>query len=131
MPSVNKVAQKQVVPFRAGAADPKQLDKIIKLAVDVSANSDGRVDPLDVRLFDQDLFGQVTQLQHFVLRERLALLELGDALVEVERHLCWLAAAASRGGRRARPRLLLRRRLARKRRSASARRAARIRLASV
>jgi len=72
-----------------------------ELAVNIATNGNWRVHSLDIRLFDQNLLGQVTQLQHFVLRERLALLELGDALVEVERHrvLCLVAAAASSGAR--------------------------------
>ena len=49
----------------------------------VRAYSDGRFDVLNVRLFDENLFGPLAKCLHLTLLDVLALFELFDPLVKI------------------------------------------------
>lgn len=65
----------------------EQLQQIVELSVDVSADCDGGVDSLDIALLDEDLSGFEAQLLDLLLRNSLAALKLLNLLIEFRHDL--------------------------------------------
>jgi hypothetical protein len=80
--SVHVVSQKQVVGFRRAAAHAEELQQVMKLAMDVTHNSDGRAHAVHVALLRQYVARQLAQRQHVALRQRLAVVQAGQPRVQ-------------------------------------------------
>ena len=73
--SVHEVPHEDVVRFRTISAHFEQLHQIVKLTVNVTANSNRRLDVLNVALLQQDVAGHVAQISDFRFFDAFALLE--------------------------------------------------------
>lgn len=81
--AVHEVAHKEIIGAGTVATHLEKLDQVKELAVDVTADRNGRVNVVNVRLFDKDVFGCVAEVPHFGLLDEFALLKLRDLSVEV------------------------------------------------
>lgn len=59
--SVHKVTHKEIVGFRDFSTDSEEFHEVKELAMDVTADSDGRVNVLDVAFLNQDFTGFCTK----------------------------------------------------------------------
>jgi hypothetical protein len=72
-PSVNKIPKKQVICIRAFTALAEQRQKVVKLAMYISAYSDRCLYQLHITLLHQKLLGLVAQLLYKRLWDMFAL----------------------------------------------------------
>ena len=66
------------------ATDPKKLNEIMKLTMDVSTHCDQTLHQLHISLLHQDRPGLLTQHLHLRLKQRLTLHLLIDLTVQIE-----------------------------------------------
>ena len=78
---INEVPHEEVVCARTVSPNLKELHQIKKLAVNVAAYRDRRVDAMYVRLFYQDVLRHIAKLPSFWFLDKLTSLELGDLSV--------------------------------------------------
>lgn len=84
--TIDVIAHEKIVGVRAVASNSEQLNEVMELTVDVSANSDGATNELNVGFLDQNLPCFVAQLLDLSLRQRLALHQGLNKLVNIPSH---------------------------------------------
>ncbi len=89
--SVYVIAEPQVTGVRQFAANFDDLEHIIKLSVDVTDNSDGCWEVIDIFLLDENIFEFVADEGNGLLREKLTFEGLFNEVVDVEREaMFWI-----------------------------------------
>ena len=81
--AIDKVAHEEVICIGDVAADFEELFEVVELSVDVAADGDGRVDALDVGLFNEDFPGFGAERLHLGLFDDFTSSQLFDLSVEV------------------------------------------------
>ena len=71
VPSIHEVAHEQVFHIRDFAWHSEELKQIIKLAVNISADGDGRRERSHIAFFNQYFFGPFTESPEISLRKYL------------------------------------------------------------
>ena len=61
----------------------EELEDVVELAVDISADGDGTPDGLDVGLFEEDFLGFFAEMSKVSFVEALGFPEIGNALVDI------------------------------------------------
>ena len=77
------VAHEEVIGIRSTATDPKKLNEIMKLTMDVSTHRDRTLHRLHIPLLHQDRPGLLTQRLHVRLRQWLTLHQVIDLTVQI------------------------------------------------
>jgi len=84
IPSVDVVSHEQIVGIRRLASDAEEFHQIVELAVNISAHGDGTIDCLNIGLLHQDFLSLLTEIFDLLFRQRLALSQDLDELVDVD-----------------------------------------------
>ena len=79
--TVNKVSHEKIVDRGDISTVFEKFQEIIKLSMNITAESDGGIDALDVALFDEDLFSFGAEYFDFVFGDGFSLSELFDLAI--------------------------------------------------
>ena len=79
---------KHVIRIREIPADPEQFKQIVKLAMDITADSDGGVDRLNITLLHQQFFDHFAESLEVCFREVLAAADDFKPFIGTAGH-CW------------------------------------------
>lgn len=86
VPAINKIAHEDVTRGRHFPTTLEEFEQVEELAVNVTADSDGRTDWLDIGFFEEDVFDHLAKTFEVFFGQVLALFHFFNPFVEINRH---------------------------------------------